>query len=149
MKQYASAKRVPGLLLVRVDAPLFFANVAPVADALRKYEREATADGDGAVKAVVIDLSPVTDVDASAVHFLAAYVRGARARGLDVALANPSCDVAKILARAGLDALVGRDRVFVRVGDAVDALRAAAPLPVAGAAGEKEGKEAPTGAAAV
>lgn len=149
VKQYASAKRVPGLLLVRVDAPLFFANVAPVADALRKYEREATADGDGAVKAVVIDLSPVTDVDASAVHFLAAYVRGARARGLDVALANPSCDVAKILARAGLDALVGRDRVFVRVGDAVDALRAAAPLPVAGAAGEKEGKEAPTGAAAV
>lgn len=137
VKQYASAKRVPGLLLVRVDAPLFFANVAPVADALRKYEREAVADADGPIKAVVIDLSPVSDVDASAVHFLAAYIRGARARGLDVALANPSCDVSRLLARAGLDTLVGRDRVFVRVGDAVDALRAAAPLAVAGDGGGK------------
>ena len=145
VRQYASAKQIDGMLLVRVDAPLFFANVGPVADALRVYEKQyhqaASAPYcEGAVssalpggprsplRAVVLDLSPVSDMDASAVHFLASYVRQTRARGVDVALANPSCQVAKQLARAGLDALVGRDRVYVRVGDAVDDLRNALPL---------------------
>lgn len=143
VKQYASAKQIDAMLLVCVDAPLFFANVGPVADALRVYEKQyhqaASApfkDGGAAaaggprspLRAIVLDLSPVSDMDASAVHFLASYVRQTRARGIDVALANPSCQVAKQLARARLDALVGRDRVYVRVGDAVDDLRNALPL---------------------
>ena len=149
VRQYASAKQIDGMLLVRVDAPLFFANVGPVADALRDYEKQyhqaAAAPfhgGEGAagapsvlpggprspLRAIVIDLSPVSDMDASAVHFLASYVRQTRARGVDVALANPSCQVARQMARARLDALLGRDRVYVRVGDAVDDLRNALPL---------------------
>ena len=155
VRQYASAKQIDGMLLVRVDAPLFFANVGPVADALRLYEKqyhqaaaapfrgdsgegtaaagaEAVAGGPRSpLRAIVLDLSPVSDMDASAVHFLASYVRQTRARGVDVALANPSCQVAKQMARARLDALVGRDRVYVRVGDAVDDLRNALPLAVA------------------
>lgn len=154
VRQYASAKQIDGMLLVRVDAPLFFANVGPVADALRLYEKQyhqaaaapfrggdegTTAGAEAAVaggprsplRAIVLDLSPVSDMDASAVHFLASYVRQTRARGIDVALANPSCQVAKQMARARLDALVGRDRVYVRVGDAVDDLRNALPLAVA------------------
>ena len=131
VKQYASARTEPGLLAVRVDAPLFFANVAPVADALRTYEKDALA-ADPTLKAIVVDLSPVIDFDASAVHWLASYVRSARARGIDVALANPSCRVAKLLARAGVDRLVGRDHVYVRVGDAVTAMRAAPRLPAKG-----------------
>ena len=151
--QYASAQKVPGLLLVRIDAPLFFANVTPVADALERLEREERAaarkarglvdanggsgseidgedDFDDSIKAVVLDLSPVTDFDASAAHWFRSYVRATRARGVDVALANPSTRVAGLLARAGLDAVVGRDRVFARVGDAVEALRDAPRLAV-------------------
>ena len=165
VRQYASAKQIDGMLLVRIDAPLFFANVVPVADALRSYEKQYhqaasapfNANGKGKegaaststaevlpggprspLRAVVIDLSPVSDMDASAVHFLASYVRQTRARGVDVALANPSCQVAKQMARARLDALVGRDRVYVRVGDAVDDLRNA--LPLAAAKDEDEAK---------
>lgn len=151
VRQYASAKQIDGMLLVRVDAPLFFANVGPVADALRVYEKQyhqaASAESTNTdvlpggprspLRAVVIDLSPVSDMDASAVHFLASYVRQTRQRGVDVALANPSCQVAKQMARAKLDELVGRDRVYVRVGDAVDDLRNALPLPVAK---EEDGK---------
>ena len=153
VRQYASAKQVDGMLLVRVDAPLFFANVGPVADALRVYEKQyhqaaAASFKDGGalpggprspLRAIILDLSPVSDMDASAVHFLASYVRQTRARGIDVALANPSCQVAKQLARARLDALVGRDRVYVRVGDAVDDLQNALPLQAA-AAKEEDAK---------
>ena len=61
-----------GLLLLRIDAPLYFANVNPVKDALAKYERRAqeTAAKQGqTLHFIIIDLSPVYDVDASAIHF--------------------------------------------------------------------------------
>lgn len=72
VKQYPEARQVDGLLLLRIDAPLYFANVNPVKDALAKYERraqEAAAKQGTTLHFIVIDLSPVYDVDASAVHF--------------------------------------------------------------------------------
>ena len=62
-----------GLLLLRVDAPLFFANVNPVKEALLRHEQRAAAEAAKSgcpLQFIVIDLSPVTDIDASAVHFL-------------------------------------------------------------------------------
>jgi MFS superfamily sulfate permease-like transporter len=73
VKQYPEASEVDGLLLLRIDAPLYFANVNPVRDALHKYEQRALeqAERRGApIRFIAIDLSPVTDIDASAVHFL-------------------------------------------------------------------------------
>lgn len=69
-----------GLLLLRIDAPLYFANVNPVKDALAKYERRAqeTAAKQGqTLHFIIIDLSPVYDVDASAIHFFKVCCRAA------------------------------------------------------------------------
>ena len=77
VKQYPEARQVDGLLLLRIDAPLFFANVNPVKEALARYETRAQAAAAALgrpLQFIVIDLSPVTDIDASAVHFLT--VRG-------------------------------------------------------------------------
>ncbi len=41
VEQYREAQRVPGLLLVRVDAPLYFANMQFVRDKLDDYEARA------------------------------------------------------------------------------------------------------------
>ncbi len=73
VKQYPDAKQVDGLLVVRIDAPLFFANVPKVKDDLYDYERRAEAAHKARgtqLKFLIIDLSPVTDIDASAVHWL-------------------------------------------------------------------------------
>lgn len=72
VKQYPEAREVEGMLLLRVDAPLYFANVNPVKDALYKYERRAkeiAAAQGRSLHFIIIDLSPVNDIDASAVHF--------------------------------------------------------------------------------
>ena len=66
---YPEAYELEGILMLRIDAPLFFANVESVKLAIRKYENAYRARG-RAFDFVVLDLSPVTDVDASAVHFL-------------------------------------------------------------------------------
>ena len=47
-----------GILVVRVDAPIYFANVQPIQDHIRKYRRRIEESGD-VLEYIVIDLSPV------------------------------------------------------------------------------------------
>ena len=79
VKQYPEARQVEGTLLLRIDAPLFFANVIPVKDAMWRHEQRAAAEAARTgrpLQFIIIDLSPVTDIDASAVHFLVVRARG-------------------------------------------------------------------------
>lgn len=66
---YPESTELEGILMLRIDAPLFFANVESVKYAIRKYENRYIARG-RQFEFVILDLSPVTDIDASAIHFL-------------------------------------------------------------------------------
>ena len=57
---------IPGLLLYRFDAPLFFANARFFADDLRRR----IANQDPPVRCVIITAEPITDVDATAAEML-------------------------------------------------------------------------------
>ena len=72
-KMYPEAQELEGILMLRIDAPLFFANVQSVKGAIRKYETEAERRGKN-FEFVILDFSPVTEVDASAIHFLLVYL---------------------------------------------------------------------------
>jgi sulfate transporter 4 len=47
IRQYPEAAEESGLLLVRLDAPLYFANVQYVRDRLRKYELRSQVSSHG------------------------------------------------------------------------------------------------------
>ena len=66
---YPESTELEGILMLRIDAPLFFANVESVKYAIRKNENKYIQRG-RQFEFVILDLSPVTDIDASAVHFL-------------------------------------------------------------------------------
>ena len=73
VKQYPEAKQIDGLLVMRIDSPIYFANVIPVREAIAKYQRRtirALVPRGIALRYIIIDMSPVTDIDASAVHWL-------------------------------------------------------------------------------
>lgn len=59
----------PGVIVIRIAAPLFFANGAVFADAVK---RAVTAAGEHGVHAVVIDMEAVTDTDVTAAESLEA-----------------------------------------------------------------------------
>ncbi len=69
IKMHPEATELEGILMLRIDAPLFFANVESVKYAIRKNENKYVRRG-RTFEFVIVDLSPVTDIDASAVHFL-------------------------------------------------------------------------------
>ena len=120
----------PGVVVYRFDAPLFFAN----ADVLRDDIAAAMSAVDPPTRWVVIDMEGVTDVDATATVMLSEVVEDAKARGIGLAVARLKGPVATYLGRAGLLDLIGRERVFLEVDDAVTALREALPPAPGGSA---------------
>ena len=66
---YPEANELEDILMLRIDAPLFFANVEHVKKMIRKYEAKWIASGRN-FDFIIVDLSPVIDIDASAVHFI-------------------------------------------------------------------------------
>ena len=99
--RHPEGHRVPGLLLYRFDAPLFFANAHFFADDLmhRIIER---ADIDP-VRCVIITAEPITDVDATAAEML---------RDLLVELANHHIELRFAELKGTVHERVDRYRVF-------------------------------------
>ena len=59
VKQYGDAEQAPGVLVLRIDAPIYFANVAYVKDRLRKYELRSHSLYGVPLSFVVLELGPV------------------------------------------------------------------------------------------
>jgi high affinity sulfate transporter 1 len=119
--RYPDARQVPGLLLYRFDAPLFFANAASFRRRVRRLVAEATQP----VRWVVVAAEPVTDVDTTAADILGQLLRELRQQQVTLAFAELKDPVRDRLRRYGLDDAVGPDHFFPTIGTAVDAYVAA------------------------
>ena len=118
--QYAEGERLPGLLVFRFDAPLFFANSARFRDRLELMLLHNPGDE----RWVVLDFEGVGAVDATALDTLAAMVDDFGARGIVLAVARANERALAPLRRAGLldD---GELRVYATIRQAVRAFEAA------------------------
>jgi SulP family sulfate permease len=113
---------VPGLVIYRFDAPLFFANAQLLADDIdAALDRGAATDP---VRWVVIDAESIADVDSSGAAVLSDLADDLHERGVTLVLVRLKAAVAEYLARAGVMEKVGLERVYLEVDDAVAAYEA-------------------------
>eukprot|EP00668_Euglena_longa_P046211 GGOE01061895.1.p1 GENE.GGOE01061895.1~~GGOE01061895.1.p1 ORF type:complete len:785 (+),score=210.54 GGOE01061895.1:32-2386(+) len=110
VKQFPTAEEVNDCLIVRIDAPIYFANINPLRTTLLYLENRAEVCG-RQINYLVFDLSGVSVVDGSAVHFLKALVEEQRKRGIQVVLVQPNRQVVAMLIRSGLDEKIGREYI--------------------------------------
>jgi high affinity sulfate transporter 1 len=122
--RYPQARRVPGLVLFRWDAPLFFAN----AELFQDRVLDAVAASPTAVRWVVIAAEPVTSVDVTAADMLAELDETLRAAGIELCFAEMKDPVKDKLKRFGLFARLGEHTFFPTIGTAVDGFLAAHPV---------------------
>ena len=115
--RYPAARRVPGLVLFRWDAPLFFAN----AEVFGQDVREAVAASPTPARRVVVAAEPVTDVDTSAADVLQSLHDDLAAAGVELHFAEVKDPVKDRLRRYGLLEQLGPERFHPTVGTAVDA----------------------------
>jgi high affinity sulfate transporter 1 len=114
---YPEARQVPGLVLYRFDAPLFFAN----ADVFRDRVRERIATADGPVRWVVIAAEPITDIDTTAAAMLDGLQDELATAGITLAFAELKDPVRARLRRYGALERLPDDLIFPTVGTAVSA----------------------------
>lgn len=123
-KQYPEAECYDGIVMVRVDAPIYFANTQNVREKLQKYERQAEAQlaaksDQARVKFIILELSPVSHVDTSALHILQDMNKLYSERGIQLCFSNPSVVVMERFVSSGLADEVGREHIFVTIHDAL------------------------------
>ncbi|KAL1204782.1 putative sulfate transporter 4.2 [Cardamine amara subsp. amara] len=124
MKQYPEAYTYNGIVIVRIDAPIYFANISYIKDRLREYEvaiDKQTNKGAGVERIyfVILEMSPVTYIDSSAVEALKDLYEEYKTRDIQLAISNPNKEVLLTLSRSGIVELIGKEWYFVRVHDAV------------------------------
>jgi high affinity sulfate transporter 1 len=109
-ERYPDARRIPGLVLYRFDAPLFFAN----ADYFRERIRALARPGDA--RWIVVAAEPITDIDTTAGEILGGLTEELDASGIELAFAELKDPVRDRLRGYGMD----RDhRFFPTIGVAV------------------------------
>ena len=115
--RHPGARQVPGLLLYRFDAPLFFAN----AGYFRRRVLRLVAEATHPVRWVVVAAEPITDVDTTAADTLRQVLEELQAQQVTLAFAELKGPVKDRLQRYGLYDAIGPDRFFPTIGTAVDA----------------------------
>lgn len=115
LKRYPDARLVPGLVLFRWDAPLFFAN----AEFFRERILDAVAQSPTPVRWLVVAAEPVTSVDVTACDTVAELDETLHARGIELCFAELKDPVKDKLKRFGLYAQLGEAYFFPTVGSAV------------------------------
>jgi MFS superfamily sulfate permease-like transporter len=115
VSRYPDARRIPGLVLFRWDAPLFFANAEVFADRLRR----AIASSPTPARWAVVAAEPITDLDTTAADVLRDLDAELAAGGVDLRFAEMKDPVKDRLKRYALYERFGDDHFFPTVGEAV------------------------------
>jgi MFS superfamily sulfate permease-like transporter len=113
--RYPDARQIPGLVLFRWDAPLFFAN----AELFKTRVLDAAAQSPAAVHWLVVAAEPVTSVDVTAADALAELYQTLHEAGIELSFAELKDPVKDKLKRFGLFAQIGKDSFFPTIGSAV------------------------------
>lgn len=121
IKRFPEAKTYPHVLILRVDASLYFANMKFLEDLLRQSITEKPE-----VKWIIIDLSGVNDIDAVAISTLDEIMRTYRERGISFAFSAMKGPIRDIVTKAGWDEKYGKG---IKHPSIQDALREAGVWP--------------------
>jgi len=140
IKQESSGHFIPGVMIIRIGSSMYFANVAFIRDYISKMisEFSEAADTSGAnpvkgavsttgappraaepIQYIVIEMTPVTSIDSTAVHMLEDMFRDLKERGIRLAFSTIGNRVEDTLERSGLIEKMGPQWVHPSVHSAV------------------------------
>jgi high affinity sulfate transporter 1 len=113
--RHPEGRQIPGLVLFRFDAPLFFAN----ADAFREAVLEAVSQAPQPVHRVVVAAEPITEVDTTAADMLVELLDQLDQRDIGLSFAELKGPVKDVVERYGLDQRLAAPAFPSTVGEAV------------------------------
>lgn len=120
LARHSETSPIPGVLIVRVDGPLYYANARTVGDRVKAM----IADMASPPRALILDCTAWEEIDLTSVDIIRGLVKELHGRGIDVYLADVHKPVLEYGRKLGLLELIGEDHVFPTVDLAVRSLEA-------------------------
>ncbi|XP_050264437.1 sulfate transporter 1.3-like isoform X2 [Quercus robur] len=121
--QYPEATKIPGILIVRVDSAIYFSNSNYIKERILRWltdeEEKIKEDDPQTIQFLIVEMSPVTDIDTSGINSLEELHNTLQKRDLQLILANPGPTVVDKLHASKFANLIGQDKIFLTVADAV------------------------------
>jgi len=117
LKRYPHARLVPGLMLFRWDAPLFFAN----SELFNQKVNEAIGNSTQPLKRILIAAEPVTSIDVTSADMLVELEQNLRESGIELRFAEMKDPVKDKLKRFEIMETFGENNFYPTIGAAVDA----------------------------
>ncbi|QDW29928.1 SulP family inorganic anion transporter [Arthrobacter sp. KBS0702] len=125
LNRHPEGERVPGLVIARFDAPLFFANGAVFAEHIRTLVARAPAP----VRWVVVASEAITDLDTTALDDVVELDDELAQKGISLVFAEMKGPIKDRLIRFGVSSRFGPDHFFPTVHNAVRSYRSEFGLP--------------------
>ncbi len=118
MIRHPENEPVPGVLILRLDAPLYYANALTVQDRVKTLVDETYP----LPRAIILDAPAQEELDVTSAEMLKGLVKGLQDKGVAVYLAEMHAPASEFSRRIGLADLIGEDHVFPTVDTAVRSL---------------------------
>jgi SulP family sulfate permease len=112
---FPEAQTIAGLVILRIDASLYFANAVFLKEKVHEICRQHAAS----LKALILDASAVNDLDSSADTALHQLSAEFKQKGIEFYIAGVKAPVRDVMKRSGLYAVLGSDHFFYTIDAAV------------------------------
>ncbi|XP_078164926.1 sulfate transporter 3.1-like isoform X1 [Carex rostrata] len=123
--QYPIAQCIPGIFILHIDAPIYFANASYLRERISRWiddEEEALkTTGRTSLQYVILDLGAVGSIDTSGISMLEDLKKSLDRRSLQLVLANPGSEIMKKLDNSKVLEGIGHEWIFLTVAEAVSA----------------------------
>ncbi|WP_460627203.1 SulP family inorganic anion transporter [Intrasporangium mesophilum] len=114
IRNHAERWTYPGVLVLRINVPLFWVTAAPANDSILAYV-DSTPD----TRALVLDLEATNQMDTTSADALADLLAALRQRDVDLFLVRVMWPVRKALRRSGLIPELGEDHLWHSISQGV------------------------------
>lgn len=118
LKHYPEAELIPGVVILRMDASLYFANTTFFKEQVTRYVNDAQRP----IRSVLIDASSINDLDCSGEVALRELAESLGAAGKKLYFGNVKYPVAEVMRRSGFMSHLGENHFFLTLNEAVSAL---------------------------
>jgi high affinity sulfate transporter 1 len=118
VERHPDYEHIPGVLVLRLEAPLFYANAAPTRDRIKQL----IGARDPLPRAVVLEVGANESLDITTAEILQQLIAALRSADITLALADVRLPVLEMARRTGVLDELGEERVFRTVDQAIDAL---------------------------
>ncbi|KAF3946370.1 hypothetical protein CMV_027356, partial [Castanea mollissima] len=127
LHHYKEAVRVPGFLILSIEAPINFANITYLNERIlrwiEEYEAEEDSKKQSSLQFVILEMSAVSAIDTSGVSLFKDLRKAMEKKGVELVLVNPLGEVMeKILKADEAQDFMRPDSLYLTVGEAVASL---------------------------